>query len=155
MTYTGKNDVLDKYKKSITVADGEREKYMKDYGQIALPTEQLGMDAILKENYLLEYAMKNPNEYVKKRNEALSVIKFEVDAEFVKLYKQFTEGKYALPTSEAKKLAFQGAENYEKLAILRLESLYPSKFEGTAYNRLLSEQRAKHSLEFGGKKKEE
>eukprot|EP01080_Neovahlkampfia_damariscottae_P013036 gene13036-7923_t len=155
MTYEGgKNDILENYKKSITVDDGEREKYMKDYGQIALPTEQLGMDAILKENYLLEYAMKNPNEYVKKRNEALLVIKNEVDDEFVKLYKQFTEGKYALPASEVKKLAFQGAENYERLAILRLESLFPSKFEGTAYKRLLADQEAKRMLEFGGGEKE-
>eukprot|EP01080_Neovahlkampfia_damariscottae_P013250 gene13250-10961_t len=148
----GNNDILENYKKSITIADGEREKYMKDYGQIALPTEQLGMDAVLKENYLLEYAMKHPNEYVEKRNKALSEIKNEVDNEFVKLYKQFTEGDYALPAGEAKKLAFQGAENYERLAILRLEQLYPSKFEGTAYKRLLLEQQASRTLDFGGEK---
>ena len=148
--FAEKNENLAEYKASFKVDDQTR----KNYKGSMLPFERLGVDSILKENYLLEYAMKNPNEYVKTRNEYMKKVKDETDKEFVKLYNKFTTGDYVLPPREAKELAFEGARNYERLAITHLESLFPSKFEGSAYKRLLAEQQAKQSLEFGGIKTE-
>jgi len=143
------SDTLATYQASIKVDDTTRETYMKSYGKTTLASEDLGMDAILKENYLLEYVMKNPEGFIKKRNTILKSIKDSTDIEFVKLYEQFTGNDYSLPPKEAHKMALQGANNYMVMSIHQLESMYPSKLEGQAYKTVLSKQQAQRIVDIG------
>eukprot|EP01080_Neovahlkampfia_damariscottae_P010669 gene10669-3292_t len=139
------------YKDSIAVSEGKREKYARDYGMVNLPSEELKIDDILKENFLLQYAMKEPNEYIKKRNKILEKIKNDVDKEFVKLYKKYAvEENPPLPSNQARELAIKGASNLMQVEIIRLESMYPSKFENAAYNQVLKGQGAQRLIDFTG-----
>ena len=83
---------LTDYQSSINVTDEQRENMMKKNGRIVLPSEELKVDTILKESYLLQYAMKNPREYINLRNTEITKIKKDVDLEFLKLFDQFTTG---------------------------------------------------------------
>eukprot|EP01080_Neovahlkampfia_damariscottae_P007429 gene7429-11752_t len=78
------NEFLSEYQNSINISDEKREEYVKKYGRLTLPTEELGMDAIAKENYLLQYAMTYPKDYVRLRNEEISKIHNEVNEEYIK-----------------------------------------------------------------------
>eukprot|EP01080_Neovahlkampfia_damariscottae_P007451 gene7451-11776_t len=137
------------YKDSIAVSDGEREKYARDYGMVNLPSEELKIDDILKENFLLQYVMKEPNSYIGKRNKILEKIKNDVNKEFVRIYKKYTEEENPpMPSNQARDLAIQGAKNFMRIEIIRLESMYRSKFENTAYNQVLKGQGAQRLIDF-------
>ena len=87
--------------------------------------------------------------HIKKRNKILEKIKNDVDKEFVKLYKKYAEEENPpLPSNQARELAIQGASNLMRIEIMRLESMFPSKFENTAYNQVLKGQGAQRLIDF-------
>jgi len=141
---------LTDYQSSINVTDEQRENMMKKNGRTVLPSEELKVDSILKESHLLQYAMKNPREYINLRNTEITKIKKDVDLEFLKLFDQFTTGPEKLPQLEAKQLAFEGAENLMHIRMKRLDQVYPAKFENRAYENIINEQRAKQYLRENG-----
>eukprot|EP01080_Neovahlkampfia_damariscottae_P012728 gene12728-6921_t len=119
-----------------------------NYGTTDLPTERLGMDAILKENYLLQSAMQDPLRYVEQRNHLLKQIKKQTDDEYVKTYKQYTSGEYKLPPKQADLLSKKAAYNVMVRGLEHIEALFPSKFENRAFNLVLQKQGANKVIDF-------
>ena len=146
---------LTAYRESINVSPETRKKYIEDYGKTSLPTEDFGLDKILKENYLLKYAIENPTIYVEKRNTLLNGIKHEVNNTFVNTYRRYTTGELTLPPKEAKEIAAKAAKDLMESKINELESILPSKFEGNAYQKILSDYKAKKITDFSNITKSE
>eukprot|EP01080_Neovahlkampfia_damariscottae_P013282 gene13282-11721_t len=138
------------YKESINVSDEDRENLIKNYGRVDTIKEELGIDKVLKNNFLLQSAMRNPNEYIKNRNKVIVQITKDVDKEYMRMYNKFTkETNPPVPGSEAKKKALQHAYNYYMMEWDRLETIYPSKFEDNAYSEILKQQGATNYLKMG------
>eukprot|EP01080_Neovahlkampfia_damariscottae_P012734 gene12734-6926_t len=136
------------YIESISVAPEVRTDYATNYQRLDLPSEQLGMDKILKENYLLQYAMQNPITYVERRNHLLKQVKIDTDKKYVEEFKKYTTGDYKLPPHQAKELANKSAYVSMVGGLEQIEALYPSKFENRAFNSVLRKQQADDFLNF-------
>ena len=140
---SGANSSLVKYQEGIKIDDNQRNTYLTKYGRTTLPSEDLRMDEILKENYLLEYVHKNPQEYIKKRNAILTQIKDEVNSVYASSYEKFLSNDYGLPPREANEKALENSNSVQSLGIEQLETMYPSRFEGIAYKNVLDRQKAR------------
>eukprot|EP01080_Neovahlkampfia_damariscottae_P011185 gene11185-4005_t len=141
------NEFLTEYQNSINISDEKREEYVKKYGRLTLPTEELGMDAIAKENYLLQYAMTYPKDYVRLRNEEISKIHNEVNEEYIKVFEKYSTGENKLTNTECKEVAMTSARTLQGIRLAQLEKKYPAKFENTAYEKIINLQRAQKYLD--------
>ena len=81
------SDYLKDYRKAIEISPEEREELLK-LGQTNSIADQLEITKTLKTNYLLEYAMKNPKDYLQKRIDYLLKIKENVNKKFIETYNQ-------------------------------------------------------------------
>lgn len=140
------SDYLKDYRKAIEISPEEREELLK-LGQTNSISDQLEITKTLKTNYLLEYAMKNPKDYLKKRIDYLLKIKENVNKKFVETYNQV---KNQVPNVEAKTIALKSAQDQMMVDMMTLESLYPARFAIDSYKNSLQQQIAKHQLNLGG-----
>eukprot|EP01080_Neovahlkampfia_damariscottae_P003053 gene3053-5224_t len=136
-----------KYIDKVSVTSHVREQYMTNYGRTDLPTEELGMDAILKENFLLQNAMQDPLKYIEQRNHLLKQIKKETDDEYVRTYKQYTTGEYKLPPKQADLLSKKALYTTMVGRLEHIEALFPSKFENRAFNLILKRLGAEKKID--------
>ena len=141
------NKFLTEYQNSINVSEQKREEYVKKYGRLTLPTEELGMDAIAKENYLLQYAMTYPKDYVRLRNAEITKIHNEVNEEYIKVFEKYSTGENKLTNTECKEVAMTSARTLQAIRLAQLEKKYPGKFENTAYEKIINLQRAQKYLD--------
>jgi hypothetical protein len=135
-------EFLTEYRKAIEVTQTQRDALLQE-GQLDPISSEIGLDDTIKQNFLLTYAMSKPREYIRKRIDMLLKIKDEVNKHFVKV---FNEEKKGVPVVEAKKVALASAKNYMVIEMLRLESMYPSRFGVQSYNNALTNEIAKHQL---------
>ena len=140
---TSVQKLRDEYRRIIDITPQERADSMKN-GRL-LPIGNELMDPIIKENYYLEIAIKDPEGYIKERAKRLFRIRDEVNKEYLKTFREY---KKDLPAEEAKKLAMSMARAKEELELLRLETLYPTKFGDVAYSKAIQDQVSTRQLQF-------
>ena len=144
--------IAQQYREAIDVTPEDRKDLMK-LGQLETASARLGMDKMLKENYLLQIAMQDPKGYIQKRTAMMEKIKKDVDKHFVEVYEKFSkDDENKLPPAQAKELAMRASAELMQTELMRLEAIYPSEFGKTAYNREINNQLAKRTLEFSGEK---
>jgi len=134
------------YKNAIANDPKKTKEMIDDYQQLEPISSVVGLDQELKRNYLLEFAMRNPKEYIRKRNEMLLQMKTDVNEHFTTVYKRVRD---TLPAVQARDVALKAALNFKNGEMLRLESMYPSEFSQKSYTNELNRQVALNQLSLG------
>lgn len=149
---TKKDTKVLSYQESITRNESMANELVK-YGQLQPASSRLGIDKLLKRNYLQEYALTKPREYIQNRYKLISKLKEDVDRHYVDVFTKYTSGDSQLPHAEAGKIAFQACANLMNIEMDRIEALYPSQFADEATKRQLDNIMAGRKLEISGEQK--
>jgi len=116
-------------------------------GRLRTASDELKLDEKVKNSYLLQYAMKNPAEYIKERNKLLEDAKDAINQTFLQTFNRFNG---MLPPSDLRDLSLQAAEDQMKIQLEAIEAQLPSDFAMQSYRNALQKEVARNFSNVGG-----
>ena len=136
-------DYFQQYQNVIKMDPVEQKNLMDNYQTLEPISSQIGLDNDLKTNALLEFALKNPRQYIKLRTDYLTKLKKDINLHFQKVYNQL---RVSSPAIEARNQSLIECQKYYKIELDRLETMYPSKFGDQSLKNEIQRQLAQNRL---------
>lgn len=136
-------DYFQQYQNVIKMDPVEQKNLMDNYQTLEPISSQIGLDNDLKTNALLEFALKNPRQYIKLRTDYLTRLKKDINLHFQKVYNQL---RVSSPAIEARNQSLIECQKYYKIELDRLETMYPSKFGDQSLKNEIQRQLAQNRL---------
>lgn len=136
-------DYFQQYQNVIKIDPVEQKNLMDNYQTLEPISSQIGLDNDLKTNALLEFALKNPRQYIKLRTDYLTRLKKDINLHFQKVYNQL---RVSSPAIEARNQSLIECQKYYKIELDRLETMYPSKFGDQSLKNEIQRQLAQNRL---------
>lgn len=137
------------YIDSLNTSERGRDELLKR-GQLLFPSERLGVDVLLKNDFKLKEAISNPSKYLENRTKYLLQIKDKVNKVFAQTFDSLSnpqDGSDPLPTTEATRLALESSKQEHNIEMAKFESQFPSFISHKAYEKGLADIQASRVLQ--------
>jgi len=129
-----------KYFDVIKTEEATLEEFRKN-GRLQTASDELKLDARIKNSYLLQYALTNPKEYIAERNKLLEGAKTAINKVFLDTFNRFNG---MLPPSDLRVLCLKAAEDRMDIELAAIETQLPSDFAIQSYKKALQQEVAKN-----------